>query len=615
MRLQPLASAIFLAAILSFPGVIHAGNESICGNGIQEGGEQCDDGASGSACCSPTCETNPECGCCGLKILGGRSVPIQCFIAHPEQCYGSFVPNATCGESGCQAVAVCGNEVVEPGEQCDDGGTQDGDCCSSTCQLDQAGATCNADFNVCTTDTCDGKGSCHSAPAQPLPKSCGCCEPAVSGRVSNFCSVTDAASCSGQFFANADCTEGGCQGAVCGNGLVEAGESCDTGGSADPSGCCDVDTCQIGVENAACGSCDDGEDNDGDGDADSEDCGCSTLCAQQRFAVVTTFVPSKFKRYALYSGSDVEIGDAPFMTPFPTGGVCVTNGTYRAGNDVGHIAATGSSEFGKGAALDLELQDEEEFDTGSNRVTIVRQRFDSDGDPEKFKSIAPFVGPGVCSQDAMLVCTENSNCGMGNTCNGQLLLDNPLNPNVSRTGAADNYTRCINAQATVASEAAMIGAMAANVAGYLDGTAQLKTSAGTPTVTVNVGAGQQVIYVNRVLIAGKTKLRFVRTAAPNDPPTVLVIRVRRQLRLGGQAEIELVGINPENVIWNAEGTSGGRPKLLRSSKFRGTLLAANRRGVLVGGLVQVNGAVKARRVHLSQGSKIVHVPFKPLLVP
>src|SRR3989454_3076688 len=32
-------------------------------------------------------------------------------------------------------VSVCGNGFLDPGEQCDDGNTLDGDCCSSTCQF------------------------------------------------------------------------------------------------------------------------------------------------------------------------------------------------------------------------------------------------------------------------------------------------------------------------------------------------------------------------------------------------------------------------------------------------------------------------------------------------
>ena len=38
--------------------------------------------------------------------------------------------------SDCQAPSVCGNSIVQQGEQCDDGNTIDGDGCSSTCQLE-----------------------------------------------------------------------------------------------------------------------------------------------------------------------------------------------------------------------------------------------------------------------------------------------------------------------------------------------------------------------------------------------------------------------------------------------------------------------------------------------
>jgi hypothetical protein len=57
---------------------------------------------------------------------------------------------------------LCGNQVLETGEQCDDGNTADGDCCSSTCQLDSLGAACE-DGDLCTAnDTCDGAGTCNT---------------------------------------------------------------------------------------------------------------------------------------------------------------------------------------------------------------------------------------------------------------------------------------------------------------------------------------------------------------------------------------------------------------------------------------------------------------------
>ena len=63
-------------------------------------------------------------------------------------------------------IPQCGNHVVELGEQCDDGNTVDGDCCSSTCQFEMAGAPCD-DNNVCTlSDTCNGSGTCQ--PGTPM---------------------------------------------------------------------------------------------------------------------------------------------------------------------------------------------------------------------------------------------------------------------------------------------------------------------------------------------------------------------------------------------------------------------------------------------------------------
>src|SRR5439155_21840626 len=52
-------------------------------------------------------------------------------------------------------VSVCGNGMVEPGEQCDDGNTVDGDCCSSTCQFEPAGAPCGSPTACLTATMCD----------------------------------------------------------------------------------------------------------------------------------------------------------------------------------------------------------------------------------------------------------------------------------------------------------------------------------------------------------------------------------------------------------------------------------------------------------------------------
>ncbi len=54
----------------------------------------------------------------------------------------------------------CGDGVLDPGEQCEDGNFADGDCCASTCQFEASGSSCAVDGNVCTGDVCDGAGTC-----------------------------------------------------------------------------------------------------------------------------------------------------------------------------------------------------------------------------------------------------------------------------------------------------------------------------------------------------------------------------------------------------------------------------------------------------------------------
>lgn len=74
--------------------------------------------------------------------------------------------------------AVCGDGILSPGEDCDDGGTVDGDCCSSACAFESVGSSCD-DADICTeVDSCDGAGLCAGT---PIPE-CGAPVPAA-GRI------------------------------------------------------------------------------------------------------------------------------------------------------------------------------------------------------------------------------------------------------------------------------------------------------------------------------------------------------------------------------------------------------------------------------------------------
>ncbi|MDG1400884.1 MAG: DUF4215 domain-containing protein [Candidatus Binatia bacterium] len=65
------------------------------------------------------------------------------------------------GNSG-SCVSVCGDGIVDAGEACDDGNTYNGDCCSSTCDIEAAGTVCRPMADICDQEeVCDGiEGFC-----------------------------------------------------------------------------------------------------------------------------------------------------------------------------------------------------------------------------------------------------------------------------------------------------------------------------------------------------------------------------------------------------------------------------------------------------------------------
>ncbi|HUU02692.1 MAG TPA: DUF4215 domain-containing protein, partial [Myxococcota bacterium] len=97
-----------------------------CGNGWLDPGETCDDGnvAAGDGC-SSDCMSDETCGNGYLDWAVG------------EACDDG---NTTSGD-GCQfncALPNCGDGVVDSGETCDDGNNTDGDGCSATCTSDES---------------------------------------------------------------------------------------------------------------------------------------------------------------------------------------------------------------------------------------------------------------------------------------------------------------------------------------------------------------------------------------------------------------------------------------------------------------------------------------------
>jgi cysteine-rich repeat protein len=295
---------------------------SICGNGVSEPGEQCDDGdADNTDACLDTCQNAT----CGDGFLW----------AGVEECDDG---NTTDGD-GCSATCrteaepVCGNGDVEAGEACDDGNTTSGDGCSATCQFEVSGDECETcfpggegTFNGSTADasgtgndtSCAGANDlidewyCYTASCtgQAVATTCSAnttfdtslaafdacggteiiCNDDTPGQLAAcllegttnyykstigwsvtsgttyYVRVSGFGGATGNYELNISCTP------VCGNGTIDAGEQCDDGGeSVDCDADCTFADCGDGQINAAAGEeCDDGNTNPGDG--------CSSTC-------------------------------------------------------------------------------------------------------------------------------------------------------------------------------------------------------------------------------------------------------------------------------------------------------------------------------------------------
>ena len=142
------------------------GETGTCGNNdIDNPCEQCD-GTDNDAC-ELSCDAKCQCVApvCGNGIIGPGE---DCDDGNNDDGDGCSL---TCTvEPGCECTGepsvctCCGDGVVEGSEACDDSNTSDGDCCSSTCTFDSAGTPCgsNRDTQCDNPDTCNGSGSCQA---------------------------------------------------------------------------------------------------------------------------------------------------------------------------------------------------------------------------------------------------------------------------------------------------------------------------------------------------------------------------------------------------------------------------------------------------------------------
>ena len=179
-----------------------------------------------------------DCGCgvididCADATVGSCDYCDDSGSCATETCPANIDPN---NNAVCVAV-VCGNSVVEPGEQCDDGNTTSGDGCDALCQAEvPTGWTCSASYY-------GGMDGCDCG--------CGVVDPDCSNSTNAVCDYcnnvggcqTVFVSCPGLIDPNNNAV---CIATVCGNSTVEPGEDCDDGNTTSGDGC-DA-TCQFEV--------------------------------------------------------------------------------------------------------------------------------------------------------------------------------------------------------------------------------------------------------------------------------------------------------------------------------------------------------------------------------
>jgi cysteine-rich repeat protein len=272
------------------PSTVCYEDTDICGCG---GDADCDDGLfcnGPESCLSGACQPGTPVACPDNGIFCDGA---EYCDENGDACASTGDPCAapySCDEPGDSCMLIeCGNGMLEPGEQCDDGNVLDGDCCDAACQCEPAGSLCSDGVYCNGEETCDGAGMCLAGTPVDCNDGITCTSDACDETSDACIHDPDNASCDDALYCNGAelCdTLAGCQpgtpvacpdnGAFCdgaeycdenGDTCASTGDPCAAGDvcNEESDTCNPVVTCQCG-DGAQCGDeqCDDGNLIDGD---------------------------------------------------------------------------------------------------------------------------------------------------------------------------------------------------------------------------------------------------------------------------------------------------------------------------------------------------------------
>ena len=231
-----------------------------CGNGVadEDEGEECDDGndLEGDGCdndCSFSCTTNVHCRddetCNGAETCDTAShmcaegIPLD----NGTPCSLPDGGGGECRRGVCRSL-TCGDEIIDEGEDCDDGNDNDNDRCPSTCfdadcgdgfvwNTEGGDEECD-DGNGFDGDGCDTDctWSCSEDAHCDDLELCDGAETCTDHVCETGTPLADGTPCTSSM-GEGVCRDGWCEPDLCGNGTIEPPELCDDGNTAAGDGC------------------------------------------------------------------------------------------------------------------------------------------------------------------------------------------------------------------------------------------------------------------------------------------------------------------------------------------------------------------------------------------